>query len=183
MKTKVSSMLDALADGLEAKGLVKEAYEIDKIADLIEGQAEVPPAMVAQAIKEAIVIVRQRQGAGGVVTAAEITGSNLGKSIAMALLMGIGALAKAGEPVDTTGISDVLSRASDNLATIQITGMLPTPKMGNVSGLRIRIATKAQEAAYGTINALDKGLAEKGVRTTERQQILKPILSNMGMLL
>jgi len=36
MQSKISSMLDAVAESLEAKGLVKEAYEIDKIADNIE---------------------------------------------------------------------------------------------------------------------------------------------------
>ena len=36
MLTKISSMLDAVADSLEAKGLIKEAYEIDKVADAIE---------------------------------------------------------------------------------------------------------------------------------------------------
>jgi hypothetical protein len=29
-------MLDAVADSLEARGLIKEAYEIDKVADAIE---------------------------------------------------------------------------------------------------------------------------------------------------
>jgi hypothetical protein len=33
MLSKISSMLDAVADSLEAKGLIKEAFEIDKIAD------------------------------------------------------------------------------------------------------------------------------------------------------
>jgi hypothetical protein len=36
---KISSMLDAVADSLEAKGLVKEAYEIDKVADAVEAFA------------------------------------------------------------------------------------------------------------------------------------------------
>ena len=36
---KISSMLDAVADSLEAKGLVKEAYEIDKVADTIDALA------------------------------------------------------------------------------------------------------------------------------------------------
>jgi len=36
MRTKISSMLDAVADRLEAKGLVKEAFEIDKVADEVE---------------------------------------------------------------------------------------------------------------------------------------------------
>jgi len=38
MLTKISSMLDAVADSLEAQGLIKEAYEIDKIADAIDSQ-------------------------------------------------------------------------------------------------------------------------------------------------
>ena len=33
-------MLDAVADSLEAKGLIKEAYEIDKIANKFEEQAK-----------------------------------------------------------------------------------------------------------------------------------------------
>ena len=42
MLSKISSMLDAVADSLEAKGLIKEAYEIDKIADKLEiGRAHV----------------------------------------------------------------------------------------------------------------------------------------------
>ena len=36
MQSKISSMLDAVADFLEAKGLIKEAYEIDKVSDYIE---------------------------------------------------------------------------------------------------------------------------------------------------
>lgn len=38
MRTKISSMLDSIADRLEKKGLVKEAFEIDKVADEIEGK-------------------------------------------------------------------------------------------------------------------------------------------------
>jgi hypothetical protein len=36
MLSKISSMLDAVADSLEAKGLIKEAYEIDRVADEID---------------------------------------------------------------------------------------------------------------------------------------------------
>lgn len=36
MLSKISSMLDVIADSLEAKGLIKEAYEIDKIADIVD---------------------------------------------------------------------------------------------------------------------------------------------------
>ena len=36
MLSKIPSMLDAVADSLEKKGLIKEAYEIDKIADAVE---------------------------------------------------------------------------------------------------------------------------------------------------
>ena len=39
---KISSMLDAVADSLEARGLIKEAYEIDKVADAIEAAAIAP---------------------------------------------------------------------------------------------------------------------------------------------
>jgi hypothetical protein len=35
MLNKISSVLDVIADRLEAKGLIKEAYEVDKIADAI----------------------------------------------------------------------------------------------------------------------------------------------------
>lgn len=38
MLSKISSMLDAVADSLEAKGLIKEAYEIDKIADKLAAE-------------------------------------------------------------------------------------------------------------------------------------------------
>ena len=43
MYEKISSMLDAVADSLESKGLLKEAFEIDKIADAID--AGVPYGM------------------------------------------------------------------------------------------------------------------------------------------
>ena len=36
MYLKISSMLDTIANSLESKGLIKEAYEIDKIADAID---------------------------------------------------------------------------------------------------------------------------------------------------
>lgn len=36
MVNKIASMLDAIADSLEAKGFKKEAYEIDKIADVLD---------------------------------------------------------------------------------------------------------------------------------------------------
>lgn len=36
MYDKIASVLDAVADSLEEKGLIKEAFEIDKIADTIE---------------------------------------------------------------------------------------------------------------------------------------------------
>lgn len=39
MRTKISSALDSIADHLEARGLVKEAYEVDKIADALEKAA------------------------------------------------------------------------------------------------------------------------------------------------
>ena len=39
MLNKISSMLDDLANKLEAKGLIKEAYEIDKVANLLEKSA------------------------------------------------------------------------------------------------------------------------------------------------
>jgi len=42
MLSKISSMLDAVANSLEAKGLIKEAYEIDKIADVIESSQFLP---------------------------------------------------------------------------------------------------------------------------------------------
>lgn len=37
MQNKIAKMLDGVADRLEIKGLIKEAQEIDKIADIIEG--------------------------------------------------------------------------------------------------------------------------------------------------
>jgi len=38
MTSKISSMLDAVANSLEAKGLIKEAFEIDKVADIFDEQ-------------------------------------------------------------------------------------------------------------------------------------------------
>lgn len=40
MLTKISSALDVIADRLEKKGLIKEAYEIDRVADEIERQID-----------------------------------------------------------------------------------------------------------------------------------------------
>ena len=42
MLTRISSMLDAIADRLEAQGLVKQAFEIDKISDAIETHGRSP---------------------------------------------------------------------------------------------------------------------------------------------
>jgi hypothetical protein len=39
---KISSMLDTVADSLEARGLIKEAYEIDKVADAVEVLSAAP---------------------------------------------------------------------------------------------------------------------------------------------
>lgn len=39
---KISSMLDAVADSLEKKGLIKKAYEIDKIADFVDSSSQIP---------------------------------------------------------------------------------------------------------------------------------------------
>ena len=36
MLNKIAAMLDALADSLEAKGLIKEAYEVDRVANEVE---------------------------------------------------------------------------------------------------------------------------------------------------
>ena len=36
MLSKISSMLDAIADRLEAKGLVKQAYEVNKVANSLK---------------------------------------------------------------------------------------------------------------------------------------------------
>lgn len=41
MLTKISSMLDAIADSLENKGLIKEAYEIDKVADEVDKNVDI----------------------------------------------------------------------------------------------------------------------------------------------
>jgi hypothetical protein len=40
MLNRISSILDAVADSLEAKGFIKEAYEIDKIADILDNSDE-----------------------------------------------------------------------------------------------------------------------------------------------
>lgn len=36
MQNKISNMLDSIADRLESKGMIKEAFKIDKITDTIE---------------------------------------------------------------------------------------------------------------------------------------------------
>jgi len=45
MLNKISSMLDAVADSLEKKGLIKEAFEIDKVADEIDKYSALPTTM------------------------------------------------------------------------------------------------------------------------------------------
>jgi hypothetical protein len=40
MTSKISATLDNIANRLEAKGLIKESYELDKIADSIEAGLE-----------------------------------------------------------------------------------------------------------------------------------------------
>ena len=40
MLNKISAKLDTIADSLEAKGFMKEAYEIDKVADMIEANQD-----------------------------------------------------------------------------------------------------------------------------------------------
>ena len=52
MLSKISSMLDAVADSLEAKGLIKEAYEIDKIADLLEDIKKAPTNIRSKWVKD-----------------------------------------------------------------------------------------------------------------------------------
>jgi len=51
MLEKISSMLDAVADSLEKKGLVKEAFEIDKIADMIDISNDIISKLQAAARK------------------------------------------------------------------------------------------------------------------------------------
>ena len=45
MHSKLSSMLDKVADGLESKGLTREAYEVDKIADMVDKALDNPNIM------------------------------------------------------------------------------------------------------------------------------------------
>jgi hypothetical protein len=55
MYKKISSILDAIADSLEEKGFIKEAHEVDKIADMID--AAMPYGMetpLTEELKKAI---------------------------------------------------------------------------------------------------------------------------------
>jgi hypothetical protein len=49
---KLSSMLDTVADSLEARGLIKEAYELDKVANEFDEQKL--KARLIQRIRKAI---------------------------------------------------------------------------------------------------------------------------------
>ena len=55
-------MLDAIADSLEKKGLVKEAYEIDKIADAVEAGKGVVPGIPSGATPADIFQSRLQNG-------------------------------------------------------------------------------------------------------------------------
>lgn len=53
MYTKIAAMLDDVADSLEKKGLLKEALEVDKIADMIDaGMADVGGSALSKALSE-----------------------------------------------------------------------------------------------------------------------------------
>lgn len=56
MLSKISSMLDAIADSLEKKGFIKEAYEIDKITDEFDKVAkqliEISRSKVTELVKK-----------------------------------------------------------------------------------------------------------------------------------
>jgi hypothetical protein len=60
---KISSLLDSIADRLEAKGYIKEAYEIDKVADVlgqisnILGLTTVPNMMLRDAVKTHLITI------------------------------------------------------------------------------------------------------------------------------
>lgn len=53
---KISSMLDKIADSLESNGLIREAYEIDKIADSVE-EKYITSGSTANAVKPGNFIV------------------------------------------------------------------------------------------------------------------------------
>lgn len=167
----------------------KVSDDLRKLALAIaEQQGEsLEPKEVAKAIEDALRIVQQQQKSGKPVTAAEVealAGSGLAKAIAMALLMGIGSLAKAGTPADTTGVGDAISKASDSLTTVRVDvkGILPGTKVSNISGLKVIINTNAQDQGFKILNQLDKDLGTKGFDKEARQGIIKPMLQAMGML-
>jgi hypothetical protein len=60
---KISSMLDAVADSLEAKGYIKEAHEIDKVAVVLDqissllGLTTVPNMTLRDAIKNHLIVL------------------------------------------------------------------------------------------------------------------------------
>jgi hypothetical protein len=62
---KISETLDKVADALEAQGYIKEAYRIDKIADLlsqisgISGLNNIPNMILRDAIKNHIGVIDQ----------------------------------------------------------------------------------------------------------------------------
>lgn len=153
--------------------------------DIAQQQGVTDPKELARAIDDAIRMVSQKQTQkSGPVTASEIevmAGSGLAKAIAVAILMALPSLAKAGESTD---ISTDLAKAADSLATIRVeqTGTLPGTKVSTIAGLKVTINTNAQDESFKVINSLDKSLAGKGMKQEDRQKVLEPMLKSMGMV-
>ena len=151
--------------------------------DIAQQQGVTDPKELARAIDDAIRMVSQKQKSRPV-TASEIevmAGSGLAKAIAVAILMALPSLAKAGESTD---ISTDLAKAADSLATIRVeqTGTLPGTKVSTIAGLKVTINTNAQDESFKVINSLDKSLAGKGMKQEDRQKVLEPMLKSMGMV-
>jgi len=166
----------------------KVSDDLRKVALAIaEQQGEsLEPKEVARAIEDALRIVQQQQKSGKPVTAAEVealAGSGLAKAIAMALLMGIGAMAKAGDSTAVNDTPDLLSKAADSLVTIRVEqkGTLPGTKVSTIAGIKVAINTIAQDESFKVINKLDKDLAGQGMKQEDRQKVLEPMLRSMGM--
>ena len=167
--------------------LRKVSDELRHMAVAIAEEGGMDPKEIARALEDALRIVEQKQKSGKPVTAAEIEaalGRGLAQAIAMALLLGIGSLAKAGTPADTTGVGDAISKASDSLTTVRVDvkGTLPGTKVSNISGLKVIINTNAQDQGFKILNQLDKDLGAKGFDKEARQGIIKPMLQAMSML-
>jgi len=161
----------------------KVADDVRKIAiDVLAAEGGLSPQDAGKVLDEVAKLLEQRLKSGKPVTAAEIeafVGGGLAKSVAVAFLLGLGALApaKAGEAVD------IIKGVADSLQTIRVEekGTLPGPKSGTLAGTKIVITTNAQDKAFKYLNELDKKMAEQGVKQDARSKALLPLIQGMGM--